>query len=188
VDELPLTAAEFDRVNSAFFEHAPVAKILIDANSLIAMANGEAERLFGYYREELLGRPFDTLIAPNVRAVHAAERQVFLAEPHVSRWGIRSPLIAQAKDGREFPIDVAYQPMHTDDGLMIAISIADLSERFALYEERERTARALAADALPALEELTVLAEHAQLRDVTACVKHVRAVIAYVLESTWSKM
>jgi len=190
VDELPLSAAEFDRANVAFFEQSPAANIFIDENGHIVMANGEAERLFGYYREELLGRSFETLLVPRERSLHAAERQLFNADPRVIRWGTRPPLVARAKNGYEFPIDVAKRPIPTDDGLLIVITIADLSERYALEEACERVSRALAADALPALDELASIAERYESHDVLKHVQRLRSVIGDVLDeplSTWSK-
>ena len=40
----------------------------------IIMINGEIERLFGYARDELLGRPVDILLPDEVRAKHAIQR------------------------------------------------------------------------------------------------------------------
>ena len=78
-------------------ESSPVAMVISDEQGLITQLNREAERLFGYASNELLGRPVEILIPERFRDGHHALRQGFLANP-VVRYGSGRELYALRKD------------------------------------------------------------------------------------------
>src|SRR3569623_740288 len=66
---------------TAIFESAPRAIVMIDAAGRIVLTNKEAEVLFGYHRDELLGQPVDLLVPVEFRASHPAARISFFLQP-----------------------------------------------------------------------------------------------------------
>lgn len=75
---------------------------------MITLVNTQAERLFGYARDELTGRPEEVLFPERARGIHAGHRRGYLASPSpVPRpMGAGQELTARRKDGSEFPSGV----------------------------------------------------------------------------------
>jgi PAS domain S-box-containing protein len=88
----------------ALLESAPDAIIIVRANGQIAIANGQAERLFGYPRSELIGQPIEILLPEHLHHRHAHHRTAYASEPHTRPMGIGLDLVARRRDGSEFPV------------------------------------------------------------------------------------
>lgn len=67
---------------------APDAMVLVDRDGRIVLVNGEAERLVGYERQELIGRPVEILVPERFRAGHPAHRSGYLADPRTRPMGV----------------------------------------------------------------------------------------------------
>jgi protein-histidine pros-kinase len=132
-------------------ESAPDAMVVTGPGGRIVLVNGQAERLFGYTRAEMLGQPVDLLVPEGVRGRHAGNRAGYLADPRPRPMGAGLDLKARRKDGSEFPVEVSLSPVETPEGTLVSSAIRDISERkrseHALQESLERF-RAL-ADASP---------------------------------------
>jgi PAS domain S-box-containing protein len=68
-------------------EAFPSGMISVNGDGAIVMINGEVERLFGYRREELLGRPVEILLPDNLRGQHASHRNGFMQRPDARHLG-----------------------------------------------------------------------------------------------------
>lgn len=119
------------------FEFLPDAVFVVDAGGLILRANPQAERVFGYTKQELAGQPVEVLLPERFRASHPRHRGSFSANPHARPMGTGLELQGVRKDGSEFPVDVLLGPIHTAEGLLILAVVRDLSER-QRYEEALR--------------------------------------------------
>ena len=124
---------------TAIIESAPMAIVMIDAAGRIVLTNKEAEVLFGYHRDELLGQPVDLLVPVEFRASHPAARTNFFLQPTPRRMGAGRDLFAQRKDGSRFPVEIGLNPIDTDEGLFVLSAIVDTTERKRL-EDRFRAA------------------------------------------------
>lgn len=118
-------------------EAAPNAIIVTNANGQIELVNKQAEALFRYTREEMLGQQVDMLIPQRFRGNHPKLRDQFMSEPSTRAMGAGRDLYACTKDGAEVPIEIGLNPIHTEEGMLILSSIIDISERKAA-EERSR--------------------------------------------------
>jgi PAS domain S-box-containing protein len=110
-------------------EACPNGMIMTDADGKIVLINTEAERLFGYGRQELSGRSIDILVPAMPRPGHAKLRKDFVAAPKARRMGIGRDLYGVRKDGTQIPIEIGLNPIQTNEGLMILSAITDISER-----------------------------------------------------------
>jgi PAS domain S-box-containing protein len=110
-------------------EACPSGMIMTDAGSTIVLVNAEAERLFGYGREELLGRSIDILVPEARRALHGGHRASFVAKPQARRMGVGRDLYGVRKDGTKIPVEIGLNPIQTKDGLMVLSAITDISAR-----------------------------------------------------------
>ncbi len=119
-------------------EAAPDAIVGVHLDGRIALANAQAERLFGYTREELIGRPVEMLVPLAARAGHAAHRAGYFADPRPRPMGAGLELAARRKDGTEFPAEISLSALDTEDGLLVSAAVRDVTERIEAQAERER--------------------------------------------------
>jgi two-component system, cell cycle sensor histidine kinase and response regulator CckA len=121
-------------------EAAPDAIVGVDAGGKIALVNVQAERLFGYDREELVGRPVEILVPVDRRSDHPMHRLRYLGDPRPRPMGAGMDLAGRRKDGTQFPAEIALSAIEAEDGLIVSASIRDVSERRRGAETRNRLA------------------------------------------------
>ena len=119
----------------ATVESAPTAMVMTDAAGLILLVNAETEKLFGYQREELLGREVEVLVPERYRVQHPHLRARFLTSPEARRMGAGRDLFGLRKDGSEFPVEIGLNPLETDEGPLVLAAIVDITERKQAEEE-----------------------------------------------------
>jgi PAS domain S-box-containing protein len=110
-------------------EAAPSAMLVVDAQGAIVLANARAEAMFGYAREELVGRSVDMLVPGRIRSSHGAYREAYRQEGRPRTMGAGPELFASRKDGSELPVEVGLNPMQTSEGSFVIASVVDVSER-----------------------------------------------------------
>ena len=82
-EELSRTKAMFE----GLFDLAPDAIIVVSRNGSILRANKQAEKLFGYSRNELLNAHHEILLPERLREKHMEHRRVYMSNPHVRPMG-----------------------------------------------------------------------------------------------------
>jgi PAS domain S-box-containing protein len=124
----------------AVLEAAPDAMIIADPEGHIVLVNAQAEKVFGYARAEMLGRPVEMLIPASYRHAHVSWRAGYRAAPGVRAMGSGLELLAARKGGAEFPVEISLSPIDTGHGVLVAAAIRDVSERRRAERERLRLA------------------------------------------------
>ena len=111
------------------FDLSPDAVIVSDPEGRIAEASVQAERLFGYARAELLGKPVEILVPKRFRHSHPTHRSNYGAHPRVRPMGDGLELYGCRKDGTEFPVEIMLSPVETSGGTVVLSVIRDITER-----------------------------------------------------------
>ena len=100
--------------------------------------NAQTEALFGYKREELIGKKVEILIPERHHARHSGHRADFSENPRVRQMGPGLNLHGRRKDGSEFAVEISLSPVSTEDGVLVLSAIRDVSERKRIEEELNR--------------------------------------------------
>jgi PAS domain S-box-containing protein len=110
-------------------ESAPDAMVIVNSDGKIVVVNSQAEILFGYGRQEMLGQPVEMLIPARFSPQHERYRTGYFTEPRVRPLGAGLELFGKKKDGAEFPVEIMLSPLRTPQGLFVTSAIRDISER-----------------------------------------------------------
>jgi PAS domain S-box-containing protein len=133
-------AAEVQRKSEeqfrALIESSPDGMVMVDPSGAIQQVNAETETLFGYRRDELIGRPLETLVPERFRRAHVFHRGRYFDAPSERKMGIRE-MAGRRKDGTEFPVDISLSYISTDAGRLATARVRDLSDRTRLQAELE---------------------------------------------------
>jgi diguanylate cyclase (GGDEF)-like protein/PAS domain S-box-containing protein len=144
---LPVNRRKHKRGNIQYrglLEAAPDAIVVVNQSNTIVLVNAQAERLFGYSRDEMIGQPTKILVPQRFRDQHSEQYSHFLA-PHLKR-----PLLAGLelfglhKDGSEFPVEIRLSPLDTKKGVLVCTAIRDISGRRSTEEDLRRLASIVA--------------------------------------------
>ena len=121
-------------------ESAPNGILILNQEARIVLLNAHVEQIFGYGREELLGRPFELLVADKFRSVLPHPPENCLAHAQVNWMGRGQELYGLRKDATEFPVEIGLNPIHTPTGTGLLVSVIDVTERKRVESELKRSA------------------------------------------------
>lgn len=142
----------------ALLESATQSIIGVLPNGTIVLANGNTREMFGYAKEELLGRPLTLLIPEGARRRHNRYHKEYFEKMDLRTMGMRSNnLEALRKDGTTFPVEIGLSAVPSAEGKLAIAFIQDVSERRAMEQAiraRGAEVQSLAASLLTAKEEI----------------------------------
>jgi PAS domain S-box-containing protein len=127
----------------AAVESSPAGMVMVDEGGTIVLVNREVERMFGWDRDELMGRSIEVLVPERFRGAHPGFRGGFFHAPDARPMGVGRDLFGLRKDGTEIPVEIGLNPIETDDGMLVLSSIVDISQRRREEKERELLERQL---------------------------------------------
>ena len=126
-------------------EAAPDAMVVVNPGGNIVLLNVQAEKQFGYGRDELVGQKVKNIIPEGFADRLIADGERTAAEALAQQIGAGVELVARRKDGSEFPIEIMLSPLESPDGILVTAAIRDISVR-----------KAAEADLLQKIDELNV--------------------------------
>ncbi|MCH7727989.1 MAG: EAL domain-containing protein, partial [Planctomycetes bacterium] len=110
-------------------ECAPDAMVIVNERGNIVLANAQTEKLFGYSRQELLGKPVEILLPEAFRRDHEKHVADYFVNPQVRPMDRRTNLYGLHKDGSRFSVEISLSPLRTDEGVLVTAAIRDVTER-----------------------------------------------------------
>lgn len=112
-----------------FIESVPDAMVLSDRSGRIVLVNSNTERLFGYSRDQLLGKKVEILIPPRFHGHHRRHRADYYADPSIRPMGKGRELTGLRKDGTEFHVDINLSPVQIRGETLVWSAIREATER-----------------------------------------------------------
>src|SRR6202162_4217547 len=110
-------------------EAAPDAMVVVNDSGDIVLLNVQAEKQFGYSRDELIGQKVKNIIPEGFAERLIADGTRTAAEALAQQIGTGIELHGQRKDGSEFPIEIMLSPLESTEGILITAAIRDISVR-----------------------------------------------------------
>lgn len=119
-------------------EAAPMAIVTVNQTGNISSVNAKLEEMFGYHRDELIGRTVELLLPERFRQPHINYRNLYVANPRIRSMGSGLDLVARHKDGTEFPVEVGLSYIEVDGELLVIGSLLDITLRKQAEDELEK--------------------------------------------------
>jgi PAS domain S-box-containing protein len=144
--------AQNERRFRGLLEAAPDGMVIVDKEGTIMMVNAQMERLFGYSRDEVVGRRVEMLVPSRYKDIHPFHRAQYTKSPRARQMGADLDLYAMRRDGTEFPVEISLSPVESQDENLIIAAIRDITER-KRAEEKFRGLLESAPDAMVVVDE-----------------------------------
>ena len=117
----------------------PDGMLVTDHAGVLVLVNAEAERMFGYSNDELVGKSIDVFVPDSVRPRHQKLMASYTAAPKTRLIGAtKRSLSGRRKDGSEFPVEISLSPYELGGRLLVIGGVRDISERKQLEAEIKR--------------------------------------------------
>ncbi|MGB0889340.1 MAG: PAS domain S-box protein, partial [Solirubrobacterales bacterium] len=134
-----------------FLQFAPDAIVGIDRDGMIVLANAQIHQVFGYTREEIVGKPVETLVPLQKRGQHFLHREEYFNDPKTRPMGAGLELFGLRADGTEFPAEISLSSIERDGDLIAIAAIRDVTARTRAEKKFEQLLE-LAPDAIVGID------------------------------------
>ena len=118
-----------------FLENAPDAMVIVNEAGIIQLINTQCTRVFGYTKEELIGKSVEFLMPDSAAMVHPSKREEYFLNPVARPMSPAFKLYGKRKNKEEFPVDISLSPLQTEEGLLISAAVRDIT--LAVEKEKE---------------------------------------------------
>jgi PAS domain S-box-containing protein len=110
-------------------EAAPDAMVVVNQDGEIVLLNVQAEKQFGYRRDELVGQKVKNIIPEGFAERLISDSTRSAADALAQQIGTGIELIARRKNGSDFPIEIMLSPLESAEGILVTAAIRDISVR-----------------------------------------------------------
>ncbi|MFI5148167.1 MAG: ATP-binding protein [Bacteroidia bacterium] len=120
------------------FESAGEGLVLADQGGTLLMLNHRVEEMFGYEKDELIGKMVELLIPESRRHQHEKYREGYMAHPKKRPMGVGMDLVGRKKDGTSLPIEISLNYFYSGEEMVVMGLITDVTERKKIERELQQ--------------------------------------------------
>jgi PAS domain S-box-containing protein len=156
----------------ALLESAPDAMIIIENTGKIQLVNAQTEKLFGYRREDIIGKEVDLLLIEREENNERTFSDMMSGEMSTGY-----EFIGKRSDGETFPVEISLSPLETEEGRLLLAAIRDVTEKKLAAQKLKDYATRL-EESNKELEQFAYIASHdlrEPLRTITSFVQILQA-------------
>ena len=113
--------------------------VVVNENQVIVATNSSADEMFRYKKDELIGKPLDTVIPKRYHHNHDAHVERFIEKGGKRQMGHGRDLYGVCKDGHEFPVEAGLNPFELYGATFVMALVSDITERKNYTEKLEKT-------------------------------------------------
>ena len=113
-------------------EAAPDGILMINDQGDIVLVNSQIQKLFGYDRQEIIGKPIEMLIPNRLHETHRQRRNQFFKNPTTRSMGLGKQLLAKRKDESEWRVEISLSPIIIDKQSYTIAIVRDITEKIKL--------------------------------------------------------
>ncbi|MDO6437795.1 PAS domain S-box protein [Cyclobacterium sp. 1_MG-2023] len=110
-------------------EFAPDATIIINSSGTIQYVNQQVKNIFGYSKQETIGKEIEFLLPEKLREKHKSHIKSFFRSSNFRPMGKGLKLFGQRKNGEKFNVEISLSPVQSNVGSLVMASIRDVSKR-----------------------------------------------------------
>jgi PAS domain S-box-containing protein len=112
----------------------------MDQKGLIRFVNRQTEGLFGYERDELIGRPIETLVPESLYEIYAEHREDYFTDPRTRSSGLDLEVTGRHRDGTELLVNISMSHIDTGDVLLVITAVRDVTKQKRAVQTAQLTA------------------------------------------------
>ncbi|MCW5824433.1 MAG: PAS domain S-box protein [Cyanobacteria bacterium TGS_CYA1] len=110
-------------------EASPSGIIMVNAHGEIVLVNLQIEKLFGYTRDQLIGKQIELLVPDPFKRIHPKQRESFFANPSIRSMGAGRDLYGLKADNTLIPVEIGLNPLDIQGEKFVLASVVDITER-----------------------------------------------------------
>ncbi len=134
-NEYPIKSTEEKNLYNELFNSSPDPNVVVDITGIIKIVNIQTEKLFGYYKEELIGSSINILMPELNKNKFQSYIDSYIRKPIFRPMGSEMELSGLRKDGHKFPAEISLSPLKVDGDLLVSSTIRDITDRKKLEEK-----------------------------------------------------
>jgi PAS domain S-box-containing protein len=113
----------------SLLEAVPDALVGMDQEGVIRFVNRQTESLFGYDRDDLIGKPIETLLPEPLWQIYVEHKESYFADPRTRSSGLDLQLSGRQQDGTDLPVNISLSHIDTGDVLLVVTAVRDVTEQ-----------------------------------------------------------
>jgi PAS domain S-box-containing protein len=141
VENLGLSERKF----KSLLDSSPDAVVIANKTGEIRMVNKQTENIFGYSKNDLVGKNIEMFIPERFRNNYTGRGGVFFSKSGLKTTGSRLELFGMLKNGSEFPVEISISPFRMEGGIYVSATIRDITERKKQEKELNEMATIIAS-------------------------------------------
>jgi PAS domain S-box-containing protein len=141
-------------------EAAANSLVMVNQKGKIVLMNSHAEQLFGYSRQELLGKPIEVILVSPFEKTQQAFLTEVTSQPEDRPMGRKLDAYGRRKDGELFPVELGLNRIVTPKGAWTLNSIVDLNEHTWAREKLRQTTVTIPVASIASIAGDTVATNH----------------------------